>query len=68
MATTGKMLSPGQERLEGDLDSRGYFHALRAEQLGYKLAHVSRWTSTFWPQVDIHASLTREIWLFERTP
>jgi hypothetical protein len=63
---SGQMLTPGQQRLEGDGDSRDYFHALLAERLDYRLAHVSRWTSTFWPQVDIHASLTREVWLFER--
>src|ERR1019366_443695 len=66
-ASTGQTLSPGQARIEGDLDSRNYFHALLEGRLGYKLAHVSRWTSTFWPQVDVHARLTRESWLFERT-
>ncbi len=65
---SGKMLSPGQARLEGDLDSRGYFHALRDGRLRYRLAHESRWDSRFWPQVDIHASLTRPLWIFERTP
>jgi hypothetical protein len=68
VAPTGRVLSPGQERLEGDLDSRAYFHALRDERLHYRLAHVSRWTSTFWPLVDIHASLSLEVWLFERKP
>lgn len=67
VASAGQTLSPGQARLEGDVDSRSFFHDLRDERLGYKLAHVARWTSTFWPQVDIHASLTRDIWIFERT-
>ena len=67
VAPAGQVLSPGQSRIEGDLDSRNFFHALREGRLSYRLAHVSKWTSTFWPQVDIHASLTREIWLFERT-
>ena len=62
----GRVLSPGQARLEGDLDSRTYFHALRDGQLGYRLAHVARWDSSFWPLVDIHASLTRTLWIFER--
>ena len=64
---SGRILSPGQARLEGDLDSRAYFHALREERLPYRLAHVARWESRFWPQVDIHASLTRSLWIFERT-
>jgi hypothetical protein len=63
----GRILSPGQQRLEGDLDSREYFHALRDGRLAYRLAHVSRWTSTFWPVVVVHASLSRDVWLFERT-
>ena len=62
----GRVLSPGQARLEGDVDSRRYFHALRDGQLPYRLAHVSRWNSSFWPLVDIHASLTRTLWIFER--
>jgi hypothetical protein len=68
VAPSGRMLTPGQERLEGDVDSRAYFHALRDGRLPYRLAHVSTWTSRFWPRVDIHASLTRELWIFERIP
>ena len=64
---SGRILSPGQARLEGDIDSRGYFHALREERLRYRLAHVAQWDSRFWPPVDIHASLTRSLWIFERT-
>ena len=64
---SGRILSPGQARLEGDTDSRGYFHALREERLRYRLAHVAQWDSRFWPPVDIHASLTRSLWIFERT-
>jgi hypothetical protein len=66
VAPSGRVLTPGQERLEGDLDSRAYFHVLRDGRLRYRLAHVSTWTSTFWPRIDIHASLTRELWMFER--
>ena len=67
VAPLGRVLSAGQQRLEGDLDSRAYFHALRDGLLPYRLAHVSQWDSAFWPQVDIHASLTRTLWIFERT-
>ena len=66
VAPAGRVLSPGQQRLEGDLDSRAYFHALRDGRLRYRMANVSRWTSSFWPAVDIHASLSRELWIFER--
>jgi hypothetical protein len=59
------VLSAGQQRLEGDLDSCARFHALRDGVLPCRLTHVSQWESTFWPQVDIHATLTRTIWIFE---
>jgi hypothetical protein len=64
--SSGRVLSPGQARLEGDTDSRDYFRALFTGRLAYDLAHASIWKSTFWPAVDVHASLTREVWLFER--
>jgi hypothetical protein len=68
VAPQGRILSPGQQRLEGDIDSRTYFHDLHDGRLHYRLAHVAKWTSFFWPPADIHASLTREIWIFERLP
>ncbi len=64
----GRVFSKGQERLASDADSRAYFHALRDGRLPYRMAHVSTWTSSFWPRVDIHASLTRELSIFERVP
>jgi hypothetical protein len=68
VAPQGRILSAGQQRLEGDVDSRAYFRDLHDGRLHYRLAHVAKWTSSFWPPVDIHASLTREIWIFERLP
>jgi hypothetical protein len=62
----GRTLSPGQARLEGDADSRGFFHDLFAQKTHYRLAHASKWTSTFWPRVEFHASLTPEVWIFQR--
>lgn len=64
----GVVPSPSQIAMAKDTDSRAYFRALLAGDLNYRRAHVSGWTSTFWPRVDLHASLTREVWIFERKP
>jgi hypothetical protein len=66
METGGHILSPEEAKLRADVDSRTYFRALRDGRLGYRLAHLSRWDSPVWPRVDIHESLTRDIWIFER--
>jgi hypothetical protein len=62
----GRVLTPEESNLEADVDSRGYFQALRAGRLEYRLAHLSTWESRIWPRIDIHASLTRDVWIFER--
>jgi len=62
----GRVLTPEESRLQGDADSRGYFAALRDGRLNYRWAHLSTWESRIWPRVDIHASLTRDVWIFER--
>ena len=64
----GLVPSPTQIAMAKDTDSRAYFRALLAGDLNYRRAHVSGWTSTLWPRVDLHASLTREVWIFERKP
>jgi hypothetical protein len=68
LKTIGLILSTAEASLVKDTDARAYFQALVSGGLNYRLAHASRWTSTFWPRVDIHASLTREVWIFERKP
>jgi hypothetical protein len=60
------VLSPEQQRMQQDLDSRAFFRALRDERLAYRLAHASNWDSEVWPQLDFHASLGRSTWIFER--
>lgn len=64
----GGFVSTSQARLQADTDSRAYFHALRDGRLDYRWAHLSGWSSPIWPQVDIHESLTRPVWIFERSP
>jgi len=62
----GRVLTPEEVRLRDDVDSRRYFEALRDGRLAYRLAHLSTWESNLWPRIDIHASLTRDVWIFER--
>jgi hypothetical protein len=62
----GRVLTPEESRLETDVDSRHYFEALLGGRLAYRAAHVSTWQSRFWPRIDIHESLTRDIFIFER--
>jgi hypothetical protein len=62
----GRVPTPEQSSLQADVDSRDYFRALRDGRTGYRWAHESAWQSRIWPRVDIHASLTRTLWIFER--
>jgi len=67
LADLGRALSPQQEAARLDADSSAYFHALRGGRLGYRPVHVAAPAAGFWPVVDIHASLDREIWIYERS-
>ena len=68
LKSIGIIPSVAQVNLVKDSDSRTYFRALLDGALNYRRAHLAVWTSTFWPRVDIHASLAREVWIFERNP
>jgi hypothetical protein len=67
LADLGQVLSPQQQATRLDADSSAYFHDLHEGRLGYRLVHVAAPSTTFWPVVDIHASLDREIWIYERS-
>jgi len=67
LADLGRVLSPQQEAARLDDDSVAYFHDLRDGRLGYQLVHVAAPASSFWPIVDIHASLDRELCIYERS-
>jgi hypothetical protein len=61
----GRILTPGQLAAQRD-PAREYFRDLVAERAGYRVAHVSEWTSKFWPVVQIHASTGQRVRIFER--
>jgi hypothetical protein len=61
-----RIASKAQQALFHDPIARGYFTALRAGRLNYRLAHASVAVTGFWPQVHIHESLNETILIFER--
>jgi hypothetical protein len=62
----GRVMTPGQQAAQRDDAARSYFRDLVAGRRGYSLAHVSEWTSTFWPRMQIHGSTGQTIRVLER--
>jgi hypothetical protein len=62
----GRVYSNIQQRNFQDADARAFFADLHDGRLGYRLVHVSRFESAFWPAVHIHDSLDETIRIFER--
>jgi hypothetical protein len=65
VARRGRILTPGQSAAQRD-PARAYFRDLVAGRAGYRVAHVSEWTSRIWPLVQIHASTGQRVHIFER--
>lgn len=63
-----RVLSPMQAEFARDRASQEFFPALDRGERGYVKAHESRFESAIFPPVDIHASTTRQIRIFERRP
>jgi hypothetical protein len=62
----GYVMSAAERTIATDVDSAEYFRALTEGRTRYRWAHASSWASRLWPRLDIHGSLAREIWIFER--
>jgi hypothetical protein len=62
----GTALAPEEVARERDIESRSYFRALVQGRLSYRSAHVSEYTSSIMPVVDIHSSTDKTIRIFER--
>ena len=63
----GHQLPPTQVATGSDASATEYFRALTRSAYGrYRLVHVAGWTSTVWPPIELHASTSREIWIYER--
>jgi 4-amino-4-deoxy-L-arabinose transferase-like glycosyltransferase len=64
----GHMLPPTQRETGNDQAASAYFKALTRGEYGpYRLAHVARWESRIWPPIELHASTSRQIWVYEQT-
>jgi hypothetical protein len=65
VARRGRILTPGQMAAQ-HAPARAYFRDLVAGRAGYRVAHVSEWTSRVWPLVQLHASTGQRVHIFER--
>jgi hypothetical protein len=63
-SSSGRVFSQMQIATSTNSDVTTFFSGLVAGKLGYKRVHLSTWTSTFWPRLDIHASTARDVWIF----
>jgi hypothetical protein len=62
----GRLRAPTLMEHAADRDAVTFFHQLFEGTAGYRLAHVSSWTTKVWPRIDYHSSTSRQIWIFER--
>jgi hypothetical protein len=62
----GRVMPPTQALTAREVDGTTYFRALLAGELGYRLALRSSFASRVWPRVEIHASTSRDVLVFER--
>ena len=65
-ATHGRVAAPPSIVNGEDVDATTYFRSLFAGRDDYRVAYVARYDSTVWPQFDIHGSVARPVWVFER--
>jgi hypothetical protein len=61
---SGRVFSQMQIATSTNADVTTFFTGLVSGKLGYTRVHLSTWTSTFWPRLDIHASTARDVWIF----
>jgi hypothetical protein len=63
----GRQLPPTQRETSTDARAEAYFGRLvDGDYPPYRLAYAATWKSRVWPPLEIHASLSREIWIYER--
>jgi hypothetical protein len=62
----GRVVAPEQAGRELDRTTRAYFHGIHAQTDGYRIVHISTFSSTVWPQYEIHSSTAKRIHVFER--
>jgi hypothetical protein len=61
------VVAPAQISRQNDLATRAYFASLLdGTNAMYALDHAATYDDHFWPRVDIHASTTRNVFVFRR--
>jgi hypothetical protein len=64
----GRVFAPTQKSTSADREATRYFWRLTRSLDEYGIAHVAKYRGTLFPQLDIHASTSREVWIYERKP
>lgn len=62
----GRVFAPNHKAAAADRDGARYFFRLTHSLDEYGIAHVAKYEGTLFPRLDIHASTSREIWIYER--
>jgi 4-amino-4-deoxy-L-arabinose transferase-like glycosyltransferase len=65
---SGRALAKVHERALADVDARGFFGALFAGRLPYRLVHRSDFAGPQEPEVNAYESLKQSVYIFERDP
>ena len=68
LAGVGRSLPMVREHAFRDVDARGFFEALFAERLPYRLVHRSDYSGPMVPSVNAYESLKQSVFIFERDP
>lgn len=64
----GRVFAPTQKSTSGDREATRYFWRLTRSLDEYGIAHVAKYRGSLFPRLDIHASTSREVWIYERKP
>ena len=64
----GRIVAPTQKATSADGEGKEFFFRLTRSMDEYGIARVSKYEGTVFPRLDIHASTSREIWIYERKP
>jgi hypothetical protein len=62
----GRELPATQLRTGRDLESAHYFQSLVRSEGAFRWVFTGKYESAIFPRLDIHASTSREIWIYER--
>lgn len=64
----GRVFAPTQKAIAADREGAHYFRRLTHSLDEYGIAHVAKYEGKLFPRLDIHASTSREVWIYERKP